>query len=144
VCAIKINSEALTAQRKVMPMKLLADDTPLPTATDFRQRSYTSRLRAKGVTVIIATTLAIGIASQGVRAEAASHAEDASHSEAQGASQWIGKRLSDVKAKLGQPTTVQPLQETTGALIIYAQPGERHYAFETGPSGKIVTATVIH
>lgn len=57
---------------------------------------------------------------------------------------WIGKRLSEVTARLGQPTSVQPLQETTGELIFYANPGEPRYVFETGSDGKIVSASAAH
>lgn len=57
------------------------------------------------------------------------------------AHEWIGKRLKDVTSALGTPTTVQYMQETGGQLIIYAHPGQKHYVFETGPSGEIVSAT---
>jgi hypothetical protein len=53
---------------------------------------------------------------------------------------WIGKTMPDLTAKLGQPTSVQPLLQTSGQLIVYAQPGQPHYVFETGPNGKIVSA----
>ncbi len=56
------------------------------------------------------------------------------------AKEWIGKSLSELTTKLGQPTSVQPLLETTGQLIVYAQPGQPHYVFETGANGKIVSA----
>ena len=62
--------------------------------------------------------------------------------EAQGNPQkWIGMRLSDLTVALGQPSSIEPLQETTGDLIIYSRPGFPHYVFETGPNGKIVSAT---
>lgn len=48
--------------------------------------------------------------------------------------------MPELTTKLGPPTSVQPLLETAGQLIIYARPGEPHYVFETGPNGKIVSA----
>ncbi len=57
------------------------------------------------------------------------------------ANEWIGKTLPELTAKLGRPTSVQPLLETTGQLIFYARPGQPHYVFEAGPNGKIVSAT---
>ncbi len=56
------------------------------------------------------------------------------------ASDWIGRTMPELTTKLGPPTSVQPLLETAGQLIIYARPGEPHYVFETGPNGKIVSA----
>jgi len=56
-------------------------------------------------------------------------------------SAFIGMKMKDVIAKLGQPTSVQPLQETTGNLMIYAHEGEPHYVFETGSRGDVVSAT---
>ncbi|SRR5579875_261760 len=55
------------------------------------------------------------------------------------ARQWIGKYLSDVTAKLGPPTSVQPMLQTAGQMIVYSRPGA-HYIFETAPNGKIVSA----
>lgn len=55
------------------------------------------------------------------------------------ASQWIGKTVPELTAKLGQPDSTQPLLQTTGSLIMYSRPGA-HYVFETGPSGQIVSA----
>ena len=63
------------------------------------------------------------------------------YAEAQeGPQKWIGKRLPDLINALGQPTSIEPLQETTGDLVIYSRPGFPHYVFETGPNGRIVTA----
>jgi hypothetical protein len=56
------------------------------------------------------------------------------------AAQWIGKTVPELTAKLGQPTSSQPLLQTTGQLIMYAHPGQPHYVFETGANGKIVSA----
>lgn len=56
-------------------------------------------------------------------------------------SAFMGMKMKDVIAKLGQPTSVQPLQETTGNLMIYAHEGEPHYVFETGSRGDVVSAT---
>lgn len=56
-------------------------------------------------------------------------------------SAFMGMKMKDVIAKLGQPTSVQPLQETTGNLMIYAHAGEPHYVFETGSRGDVVSAT---
>ncbi len=58
-----------------------------------------------------------------------------------GASEWIGKHRHEVVAALGQPTSATPLIETGGELLIYAKSGQPHYAFETGPNGKVVKAT---
>ncbi len=55
--------------------------------------------------------------------------------------EWVGKTLPELTARLGQPTSVQPLLETTGQLVIYARPGAPHYVFETGSNGKIVSAS---
>jgi len=56
-------------------------------------------------------------------------------------SAFMGMKMKDVIAKLGQPTSVEPLQETTGNLLIYAHEGEPHYVFETGSRGDVVSAT---
>jgi|SRR5579875_2395509 len=56
------------------------------------------------------------------------------------AAQWIGKTVPELTAKLGQPTSSQPMLQTTGQLIMYAHPGQPHYVFETGANGKIVSA----
>jgi hypothetical protein len=55
-------------------------------------------------------------------------------------SEWIGKRRRDLIAALGEPTSATPLIQTGGELIIYAKSGHPHYAFETGPDGKVVKA----
>jgi hypothetical protein len=55
--------------------------------------------------------------------------------------EFIGKTLTELTARLGQPTSVQPMLETTGQLLIYARPGTPHYVFETGSNGKIVSAS---
>jgi hypothetical protein len=55
-------------------------------------------------------------------------------------SEWIGKRRHDLIAALGEPTSATPLIQTGGELIIYAKSGQPHYAFETGPDGKVVKA----
>jgi len=57
--------------------------------------------------------------------------------------QWIGKRLPDLTAKLGEPSSIEPLQETTGDLVIYSHPGFPHYVFETGPDGKVEKAVQV-
>ncbi len=57
------------------------------------------------------------------------------------ASEWIGKPRHEVVDKLGQPTSATPLIETGGELLIYAKAGQPHYAFETGPDGRVVKAT---
>ncbi len=56
------------------------------------------------------------------------------------ASEWIGKRRHEVLDKLGEPTSATPLIETGGELLIYAKSGQPHYAFETGPDGRVVKA----
>jgi hypothetical protein len=56
-------------------------------------------------------------------------------------SEWIGKRRRDLIAALGPPTSATPLIETGGEVIIYAKSGQPHYAFETGPDGKVLKAT---
>lgn len=56
---------------------------------------------------------------------------------------WIGKRLPDLAAVLGEPSSIQPLQETTGDLVMYSRPGFTHYVFETGPNGEIVSAAAV-
>jgi hypothetical protein len=58
--------------------------------------------------------------------------------------EWVGKSVNDLKAKFGQPTSVLPLAQTAGYMIVYAEPGGAHYVFETGPNGKIVSATATH
>jgi hypothetical protein len=57
---------------------------------------------------------------------------------------YIGKTLSDLKQDFGQPTTVQPLAQTAGYMIVYVRPGGTHYVFETGSNGKIVSAATSH
>jgi hypothetical protein len=57
------------------------------------------------------------------------------------ASEWIGKRRHEVVDALGPPTSATPLIETGGELLIYSKSGRPHYAFETGPDGRVVKST---
>jgi hypothetical protein len=59
------------------------------------------------------------------------------------ASQWIGKRRSEVVRKLGEPTEAVPLVETGGEMLIYAHRGQTHYVFESAPGGVIDKAAVV-
>ena len=61
----------------------------------------------------------------------------------QTAKYWKGRNISEVQKKLGNPTQMTPLVETGGTLYIYAHRGEPHWAFETGPGGKIIKAARI-
>jgi hypothetical protein len=60
------------------------------------------------------------------------------------AGKYVGKTLSDLKQDFGQPTSVLPLAQTAGYMIVYVRPGGTRYVFETGPNGKIVSATTSH
>ncbi len=111
---------------------------------------YRSPLRIIRATMLVAGFALIGCAAQPVSPPApiplpaTQQGGVAPQEQSGGASQWIGKTGDEVREKLGPPTEVQFLQETTGQMLIYANPGQPHYVFETGPKGLVVKAAEVH
>lgn len=99
----------------------------------------------KTAAIAVAAALLLGWAAPNLRAQSSGAAEGSAQAEsAPNASKWIGMTIHQLQKKLGQPTSSQMLQETTGMMLIYAKPGQTHYVFETGPDGKVRKAAVIH
>lgn len=108
------------------------------------ERSSVRRKVANIVRAMVATALLAGLLGCNVIRPWPAFESSATRPDAKkqtSANEWIGKTLPELTTNLGQPTSVQPLLETTGQLIIYGRPGQSHYVFETGPNGKIVSAS---
>lgn len=103
-----------------------------------------ARTARQTTAIAVALALLMGLAAPNSRAQSSQSGGAAQAERKPGANKWIGMTISDLQKKLGQPTTSQMLQETTGMMLIYAKPGQTHYVFETGPDGKVRKATVQH
>jgi hypothetical protein len=55
--------------------------------------------------------------------------------------QWIGKKMTQVVARLGQPSQAYQLNDTGGEMLIYLRPYHEHYVFELDP-GAVAANTV--
>lgn len=103
-----------------------------------------ARTARQTAAIAVALALLMGLAAPNSRAQSNQPGGAARAEHRPSANKWIGMTIADLQKKLGQPTTSQMLQETTGMMLIYAKPGQTHYVFETGPDGKVRKATVVH
>jgi hypothetical protein len=113
-----------------------------PVAADATPASPAPGAKMIASVLLLASAIVLGISAAPRPSYAQSpKATPGASAKAQDVSKWIGKSTKELKARLGEPSSTQYLQETGGWLLIYSHPGEPHYVFETGPDGRIRRAT---
>ena len=115
--------------------------SPVSADATFASARRAAKMIRSALLLAAAVSLAISVTPRLSYAQSAKATPSAS-GKGQDVSKWIGKSTKEVKARLGEPSSTQYLQETGGWLLIYSHSGEPHYVFETGPDGKVRKATV--